>query len=111
MCIVKLFGNRNQGPLNVTESKQTHFKYNIQCYSTSNFPIKLFYLIRKTYIRTVIPWFTRLLWQPKNRVNQKSRYTSHSIEEKIVKKISITLTFYTIKCPYTNLFRQGQKTA
>ena len=60
---------------------------------------------------TVIPRFTRLLWQPKNRVNRKSRYTSHSIEEKIVKKISITLTFYTIKCPYTNLFRQGQKTA
>ena len=53
MCIVKLFGNRNQGPLNVTESKQTHFKYNIQCYSTSKFPIKLFYLIRKTDIRAI----------------------------------------------------------
>ena len=37
-------------------------------------------------ITTVIPRFTRLLWQPKNRVNRKSRYTSHSIEEKIVKK-------------------------
>ena len=58
---------------------------------------------------TVIP--PRLLWQPKNRVNRKSCYKSHSVEEKIVKKISITLTFYTMKCPYTNLFRQGQKTA
>ena len=35
---------------------------------------------------TVIPRFTRLLWQPKNRVNRKSRYTSHSIEEKNCQK-------------------------
>ena len=39
-----------------------------------------------TRLDTVIPRFTRLLWQPKNRVNRKSHYTSHSIEEKIVKK-------------------------
>ena len=29
---------------------------------------------------TVIPRFTRLLWQPRNRVNRNSRYTSHSID-------------------------------
>ena len=30
---------------------------------------------------TVIPWFTRLLWRPKNRVNRNSCYTSHSIDK------------------------------
>ena len=35
---------------------------------------------------TVIPRFTRLLWQPKNRVNRNSRYTSHSIDKKCLKK-------------------------
>ena len=34
------------------------------------------------HIYTVIPRFTRLLWQPKNRVNRISRYTSHSIDKK-----------------------------
>ena len=56
---------------------------------------------------TVIPRFMRLPWQPKNRVNQNCPYR----RQKMLKKISITLTFYSIKCPYTNLFRQGQKTA
>ena len=37
---------------------------------------------------TVLPWFTRLLWQIKNRVNQNSRYTSHSMDKIIVKKMS-----------------------
>ena len=40
---------------------------------------------------TVIPWFTRLLWQPENRVNQKSCYTSHSIK---VKKLSKKLLLH-----------------
>ena len=37
---------------------------------------------------TVIPRFTRLPWQPKNRVNQISRYTSHSVGKMIVQKMS-----------------------
>ena len=67
--------------------------------------------LKKTKQFTVIPWFTRLLWQPKNRVNQISRYTSHSIDKKIVKKTSIKLKFYTTKPCDTNLFEQGLKTA
>ena len=39
--------------------------------------------LSKLVIHTVIPWFTRLLWQPKNRVNRKSCYTSHSIEKNL----------------------------
>ena len=35
---------------------------------------------------TVLPRFTRLPWQIKNRVNQNSRYTSHSMDKIIVKK-------------------------
>ena len=35
---------------------------------------------------TVIPRFTRLLWQPKNRVNQNCPYTSHSIDKKCLRK-------------------------
>ena len=35
------------------------------------------------YCTTVIPWFTRLPWQPKNRVNLNLRYTNHSIDKKI----------------------------
>ena len=48
---------------------------------------------------TVIPWFTRLLWQPKNRVNRNSCYTSHSIDKiifKNVKKISIKLFYLSL---------------
>ena len=37
---------------------------------------------------TVLPWFTRLLWQIKNRVNQNSRYTSPSMDKMIVQKMS-----------------------
>ena len=40
--------------------------------------------LKKTKQFTVIPWFTRLLWQPKIRVNRNSRYTSYSIDKKIV---------------------------
>ena len=62
---------------------------------------------------TVIPRFTRLLWQAKNRVIQNSRYTSPSIEKKMflknVKKISTKLMIYTIKPCYANFFGQGQK--
>ena len=36
----------------------------------------------------VIPRFTRLLWQPKNRVNQNCPYTSHSIDKRMFKKMS-----------------------
>ena len=35
---------------------------------------------------TVILRFPRSLWQPKNRVNRNSRYTSHSIDKKCLKK-------------------------
>ena len=35
---------------------------------------------------TVIPRFTRLPWQPKNRVNQNCPYRSHSIDKKLSKK-------------------------
>ena len=66
---------------------------------------------KKINWNTVIPRFTRLLWQPQNRVNRKSRYTSHSVDKKIVKKICTKLKFYTIKPCYTNLFGQDQKTA
>ena len=59
---------------------------------------------------TVIPWFTRLPWQPKNCVNQISRYTNHNTDKKIVKKICIKLKFTTIKPCYTNVFEQGLKT-
>ena len=37
---------------------------------------------------TVLPRFTRLLWQIKNRVNQNSRYTSLSMDKMIVQKMS-----------------------
>ena len=40
----------------------------------------------KTKQNTVLPWFTRLPWQIKNRVNQNSRYTSHSVDKIIVQK-------------------------
>ena len=50
--------------------------------------------IKKTRQFTVIPWFMRLLWQPKIRVNRNSGYTSYSIDKKIVKKISIKLNFF-----------------
>ena len=40
------------------------------------------------FYSTVLPWFTRLLWQIKNRVNQNSHYTSHSMDKIIVKKMS-----------------------
>ena len=40
------------------------------------------------YRGTVLPWFTRLLWQIKNRVNQNSRYTSPSMDKMIVQKMS-----------------------
>ena len=45
----------------------------------------------KSYVKkrgTVLPWFTRLLWQIKNRVNQNSRYTSPSMDKMIVQKMS-----------------------
>ena len=37
---------------------------------------------------TVLPRFTRLPWLIKNCVNQKPRYTSHSMDKVIVKKMS-----------------------
>ena len=37
-------------------------------------------------VSTVIPRFTRLPWQPKNRVNQNCPYRSHSIDKKLSKK-------------------------
>ena len=52
---------------------------------------------------TVIPLFTRLPWQPKNRVNQNCPYRSHSIDKKIVKKMSkkFLLSFYkTVLCKF-----------
>ena len=53
----------------------------------------------KKGVLTVIPRFTRLLWQPKKRVNRNSRYTSHSIDKKClknVKKISIKLKLFVL---------------
>ena len=52
---------------------------------------------------TVIPRFTRLPWQPKNRVNQNCPYRSHSIDKKIVQKMSkkFLLSFYkTVLCKF-----------
>ena len=43
---------------------------------------------QRTLQNTVLPRFTRLLWQIKNRVNQNSRYTSPSMDKMIVQKMS-----------------------
>ena len=48
--------------------------------------LHLYLVYPRKSITTVIPRFTRLLWQPKNRVNRNSRYTSHSIDKKCLKK-------------------------
>ena len=62
---------------------------------------------------TVLPPFTRLPWQIKNRVNQNLRYTSHSMDkiivQKNVKKISIKLKFYTIRPCFANFLDKMQK--
>ena len=46
--------------------------------------ISVFFYFENSY--TVLPRFTRLPWHIKNRVNQNSRYTSHSMDKIIVKK-------------------------
>ena len=57
---------------------------------TTDFIVHHYFKTLKSLIsrscNTVIPRFTRLLWQPKNRVNRNSCYTSHSIEKKCFKK-------------------------
>ena len=45
-------------------------------------------LRNKNKIITVLTRLTRLLWQIKNRVNQNSRNTSHSMDKMIVQKMS-----------------------
>ena len=69
---------------------------------------------------TVLPRFTRLPWQIKNRVNQKSRYTSHSMDKiifqkcqknfyKALFKVLIEIFFDMIKKPRNRKPRNGKQ--
>ena len=67
------------------------FCYSMAAYSACEFiwTIPLFLTPQKIgLLNTVLPRFTQLPWQIKNRVNQNSHYTSHSMDKIIVKKMS-----------------------
>ena len=52
----------------------------------------------------------RLLWQPNNRVNQNSRYTSHSIEKKLSQKLSNLNVLKTLlKYVWAHLWNQDRQ--